>query len=120
MGLPRQSVKRLDWGGKPAALVTYGENLGGIAVIEQTADANTGTATGKSGSAQSGSAQSGSSQGAGGQSPLSLPTVKIKGANAQELNTALGTVLRFSRGGVAYTVLGSVPAYAAEQAADGL
>ena len=36
-GLPRQSVQLLDWGGSPAALVTYGQGLGGIAVIEQTA-----------------------------------------------------------------------------------
>ena len=37
VGLPRQSVSLLDWGGHPAALVTYGQGLGGIAVIEQTA-----------------------------------------------------------------------------------
>ena len=36
-GLQQQSVQLLDWGGSPAALVTYGEGLGGIAVIEQTA-----------------------------------------------------------------------------------
>ena len=46
---------------------------------------------------------------------LSLPTVSINGATGQELDTALGTVLRFSRGGVAYTVLGSVPAAAANR-----
>ena len=34
--------------------------------------------------------------------------------------TALGTVVRFERGGVTYTVLGSVPAAAAEAAARGL
>ncbi len=37
---------------------------------------------------------------------LNLPTVSINGATGQELDTALGTVLRFTRGGVAYTVLG--------------
>ena len=37
VGLPRQSAQLLDWGGSPAALVTYGQGLGGIAVIEQTA-----------------------------------------------------------------------------------
>ena len=37
-GLPRQGAQLLDWGGHPAALVTYGQNLGGIAVIERQPD----------------------------------------------------------------------------------
>jgi len=37
VGLPRHSVTLLDWGGHPAALVAYGQNLGGVAVIEQSA-----------------------------------------------------------------------------------
>ena len=41
VGLPRRSVTLLDWGGKPAALASYGQNLGGIAVIEQPADSTT-------------------------------------------------------------------------------
>jgi outer membrane lipoprotein-sorting protein len=106
-GLPRQSVQLLDWGGSPAALVTYGQNLGGVAVIEQTAS-----------SAQSTSAKSpspGSSD-----RGLSLPTVSIHGATGTELPTAIGTVLRFTRKGVTYTVLGSVPPAAAELAAKAL
>jgi hypothetical protein len=51
---------------------------------------------------------------------LSLPTVSIKGLSAQELATPIGTVLRFSRRGVTYTVLGSVPPAAAEAAARAL
>ena len=35
-GLPRADVTLLNWGGKPAALATYGKGLGGIAVIEQS------------------------------------------------------------------------------------
>ena len=35
VGLPRRSVSLIDMSGTPAALVTYGQNLGGIAVIEQ-------------------------------------------------------------------------------------
>ena len=35
---------------------------------------------------------------------LSLPKVSINGAQGEELDTALGTVLRFSRGGVDYIV----------------
>jgi outer membrane lipoprotein-sorting protein len=100
-GLPRQETRLLDWGGKPAALVTYGQNLGGIAIIEQTADTTSSQTTG-----------AGSSN-----SHLSLPTVSIKGHTGTELATALGTVLHYTSNGVAYTVLGSVPPSAAEQAA---
>jgi outer membrane lipoprotein-sorting protein len=106
-GLPRQSVQLLDWGGSPAALVTYGQNLGGIAVIEQTASST------KSTSAKSLSSGSGDHG-------LSLPTVSIHGASGTELATAIGTVLHFTRKGVTYTVLGSVPPAAAELAAKAL
>ncbi len=105
-GLARRSVTLLDWAGSPAALITYGQNLGGVAVIEQVAKAS------------SASAQSSSSN--GGLGGLSLPTVSINGATAQELATPLGTVLRFTRAGVAYTVIGSVPPVAAELAARAL
>jgi outer membrane lipoprotein-sorting protein len=106
VGLNRQSVSALDWSGSPAALVTYGQGLGGIAVIEQTA-----------------SPQSSSQSSSGGGSGLSLPTVTINSAkniSGQELSTPLGTVLTFSTGGVDYTVLGSVPAVAANAAAKAL
>ncbi len=99
-GLPQQSVQLLDWGGSPAALVTYGQGLGGIAVIEQTA-----------------SSQSSSGSGGHSQSGLNLPTISINNHSAQELPTALGTVLRLSSGGVEYTLIGSVPPAAAEAAA---
>jgi outer membrane lipoprotein-sorting protein len=109
VALPRQSVQLLDWGGSPAALVTYGQGLGGIAVIEQSA------------SGQSTPSPSSSSSSSGGdQQGLSLPTVSINGTTGQELSTALGTVIRYSSGGVEYTVLGSVPAVAAEAAARAL
>jgi outer membrane lipoprotein-sorting protein len=116
-GLPRETVKLLDWGGKPAALVTYGQGVGAVAVIEQSADKGASRSSGTSSS----SSGSGSSNGAMGN--LSMPTVTITGANhqalasAQELGTALGTVLRFTHGRVAYTVLGSVIPYVAEHAA---
>jgi outer membrane lipoprotein-sorting protein len=105
VGLPRHDVSLLNWGGKPAALVTYGRGVGGMAIIEQKADAK-----------RTGSAAGSGSRGAN----LSLPTVSINGATGQELTTALGTVLHFSRGTVAYTVIGSVPGVAAEQAARAL
>jgi outer membrane lipoprotein-sorting protein len=107
VGLPRHVVSLLSWGGKPAALITYGENVGGIAVIEQTADAK--------GAAQG----TGPNQGGGG-SGLSLPTVSINGATGQELDTALGTMVSFTRAGISYTVIGSVPSTAADLAARAL
>ena len=51
---------------------------------------------------------------------LSLPTVSINGATGRELATALGTLVRFTRGGVSYTVIGSVPPVAAEAVARAL
>jgi hypothetical protein len=106
-GLVRRSVTLLDWAGSPAALITYGQNLGGVAVIEQAAKPATASQAQSSGSA-------------GALGGLSLPTVSINKASAQELATPLGTVLRFTRGGVAYTVIGSVPPVAAELAAKAL
>src|SRR2546423_985768 len=47
-GLRRSGVTLLDWKGTPAALVTYGRNLGGIAVIEQLATAGGGQIAGPS------------------------------------------------------------------------
>jgi outer membrane lipoprotein-sorting protein len=106
VGLPRRSVTLLDWGGSPAALVSYGQNLGGVVVIEQTA--------------QTASGQSQTSSKGGEHGHLNLPTVSINGATGQELDTALGTMVRFTRNGVSYTVVGSVPAAAADAAARAL
>jgi outer membrane lipoprotein-sorting protein len=107
-GLSRHEVRLLDWNHKRAALITYGQDLGGIAVIEQPAD-----------SSKPGGTDSGPSAG-GDRGGLTLPSVSINGATAQELPTALGTVIRFERGGVAYTVVGSVPVAKAEAAARAL
>ena len=104
VGLPRRSVSLIDMSGTPAALVTYGQNLGGIAVIEQATKPG----------AYPQAATGGDNRG------LSLPPVTINGATGHELDTALGTVVQFSRGGVDYTVLGSVPAAAADAAARAL
>jgi outer membrane lipoprotein-sorting protein len=103
VGLPRQRVTLLSMGSQRAAMVGYGENLGGMVVIERAADSR--------------ASQTSASGGLGG---LSLPSVSINGVKGQELSTPLGTVLTFSRGGVSYTVLGSVPATAAELAARAL
>jgi outer membrane lipoprotein-sorting protein len=109
VGLPRESVELLDWGGHPAALVTYGQGLGGIAVIERSAPQ--GQTTSPSPSPNAGNGQPG----------LSLPSVAITPTiSGQELATPLGTVITFTSGGVEYTVLGSVPPAAAEPAAKAL
>ena len=100
VGLARREVRLIYHGGSPGALVTYGEGLGGIAVVQSA------TEQGKPG----GLAPKG----------LPLPKISINGASGEELDTALGTVLRFERGGVTYTLLGSVPPAAAEAAARAL
>jgi hypothetical protein len=46
--------------------------------------------------------------------------VSIGGSTGHELSTALGTLITFTRSGVSYVVVGSVPANAAEAAARGL
>jgi outer membrane lipoprotein-sorting protein len=107
-GLTRQSVALLDMGGHPAALLTYGSGLGGVAVIEQAASAS---------SARRINLTSGSGDHARG---VSLPTVSVNGTTGQELDTALGTLIRFTRNGVTYTVIGSVAPGKARAAARGL
>jgi outer membrane lipoprotein-sorting protein len=108
VGLPRQSTSLLETGGKNGALVTYGQNLGGIIVMEEPATPS---------SAQNLNLTNGNGDHAHG---IALPTVSINGTTGQELDTALGTVVRFTRGGITFTVLGSVPAYAADAAARAL
>jgi hypothetical protein len=100
-GLPRGQVRSIEVDGKSAALVTYGKGLGGIAVVESRSEPAQGGESGEEGG-------------------LSLPKVSIDGAQGEELDTALGTVLRFSRGGVDYIIAGSVPPAAAEAAARAL
>jgi outer membrane lipoprotein-sorting protein len=104
VGLPRKDVRLVELDGTPAALVTYGQGLGGIAVLESPSKAQPPTQ------------QKGGRDGGG----LSLPKISINGTSGQELDTALGTVVRFDRAGVGYIVAGSVPPTAAEAAARGL
>jgi outer membrane lipoprotein-sorting protein len=102
VGLPRHQVRLVDWKGEKAAIVTYGQDLGGVAVIEQPA-------------VPAAKPTRGDRRGG-----LQLPKVSINGATGEELDTALATMIRFQRAGVAYTVLGSVPPAAAQAAARGL
>ena len=105
-GRPRTAVRLLGSSGHTGALLLYGHGLGTVVVLEQAAGH-----THRLVQTQTG----------GGERPgLSLPTVTVGGATAQQLQTAIGTVMRFVRGGVAYTVLGSVTARTADRAARGL
>jgi outer membrane lipoprotein-sorting protein len=97
-GLARNDVRLLGSGADAGALVTYGEGLGSVVVTEHAADSSTKDA-----------------------SPLDLlPSVTINGATGHELVTALGTIVQYSSGGVAYTVAGSVTQSDAETAARAL
>ena len=95
VGLPRKAVRLIQTGDSRTALVLYGQGLGTLAVFEQPADSS-----------------------ASARDPLAgLPAISINGARGHELATALGTVIRVTSGGVTYTLVGSVPAVAAEAAA---
>jgi outer membrane lipoprotein-sorting protein len=102
-GMARDRVRLVSSGEDVGALVAYGEGLGGIAVLELPAT------------------ESGSGEGAGGETGGLLPGISIEGASdAKQLETPLGTLIRFRREGVEYTVVGSVTAAVAREAAEGL
>ncbi len=104
-GMSRREVRLIQSGGHDAALVCYGEGLGGIAVVESAAG------EGKTGAGE------GSTEGSTGPG---LPQVSIDGAKATELPTALGTLLRFQSGGVDHVLAGSVTPSVLQAAARGL
>jgi hypothetical protein len=105
-GRARSDVKLVGSNGHPAALVTYGRDRGGIAVLETRAGRATVSARPR------GDRHNGRD--------LTLPTVRINGASGQLVETPLGSVVSFQRGGVSYVVLGSVPRATAVTAARGL
>ena len=102
-GLPRTGVRGIEVDDKQAALVTYGEGLGGIAVIQSATEPER-------------PAEAAEGEGEG----LTLPKVVIGDVKGEELDTALGSALWFSRAGVDYVVVGSVPPAAVEAAARAL
>ncbi len=97
-GLPRRSVRLIRMGSESGAVSMYGRGLGAILVFQT-----------KAGEAKP-----------AGRDGLTLPQVNIDGATGTEIATALGTMVSFTRDGVRYTVVGSVPPVAAENAARGL
>jgi outer membrane lipoprotein-sorting protein len=95
VGLPRQDTRPLGHG---AQLVVYGKDLGAIAVIERKAD-----------------------PGPQGNSMLSaLPPISLDGLKGHELATQLGTAIEWTRDGVSFVLVGSLPPAAAESAARAL
>lgn len=100
-GMQRHEVRLIGADGHSAALIGYGEGLGGIVVIETAASGKRHEAESSSGSAE-------------------LPTKTIDGAKATELPTVLGTLLSFRSGGVEHVLAGSVTPSTIEAAARGL
>lgn len=98
-GLPRKDVREVELGGRSGAVVTYGEGLGALIVAQipsEVADLGGPWTLGRN---------------------PKLPEISVDGTTGHELATALGTLLSFERDGVSYTLVGSVPAVAAETAA---
>jgi hypothetical protein len=97
-GLPLQSCRQASRGDElPGRLLLYGRSFGSVVVLEQP----------------------GGGDPAGGLWGL-LPSVSVSGSDGRELVTPLGAVIRFARGGVTYTVLGSLPRQVVEAVARGL
>jgi outer membrane lipoprotein-sorting protein len=104
-GRTLDEVRLVHLHGRPAALVTYGHGLDGLALLEQAGGhellpsasvLNPNTSLGV------------------------LPHVSVNGAAASELATAIGTLLSWQSAGVGYTLAGSVTNASAEAAANGL
>jgi hypothetical protein len=99
VGLPRADVRLVGSSDSKHVLVSYGQGLGGIVVVESAT---------QPGAADKSKAQSG------------LPQVALDGTTGEELPTELGTAVMWQRNGVDFVLAGSVPAAAAEAAARSL
>ena len=99
VGLPRKDVRLVGGSDSKAVLVSYGQGLGAIVVVERKTPAG--------------------GRGNGGLLS-SLPKVSLDGLTGHELSTQLGTVIEWQRDGVSYVLAGSLPAAAAETAARNL
>jgi hypothetical protein len=97
-GLPLQSCREASRSNElPGRLLLYGHSFDSAVVLEQPGGGDPG----------------------GGLWGL-LPSVSVAGADGRELVTPLGAVVRFARGGITYTVLGSLPRRIVEAVARGL
>lgn len=93
VGLPRRDVRLV---GGDTVLVTYGQGLGAVVLVERKADTTSGGGSGML---------------------ANLPAVSLDGVTAHELATPLGTILEWQSGGTTFVLAGSVPPAAAETAA---
>lgn len=91
VGLPRKDVRLI---GGDTVLVSYGQGLGRIVLVERKADSSTANGL-----------------------MSSLPSVSLDGLTAHELATELGTALAWQAGGTSFVLAGSLPSAAAEAAA---
>jgi outer membrane lipoprotein-sorting protein len=125
-GMEREDVQGAQVNGKAGVLVSYGEGLGGIAVLESAAkQAGEGAGGSANGSASTnpsgGNAGGESEEEAGGGALGELPKVPLGGGvSATQLPTPLGTLMSFKRGGVEYLLAGSVTPSTLQEAAKGL
>jgi outer membrane lipoprotein-sorting protein len=94
-GLPQDEVRSVDLGPHQAALVTYGHGLGTVFLLEQHMTARKSSLS-------------------------SLPSASIDGIRGRELDTTLGSLVQWSRGGVTYTIAGSQSAARIMSAAQSL
>jgi hypothetical protein len=83
-GMKLRKVHAFSFNGKPAVALVYGRGLGSVFVLEQRADSSTRN-----------------------DMLASLPAVTVGKARGHELDTTLGTLVRFTHGGVTYTIVGS-------------
>lgn len=102
-GRQRTQVSQVGGG----AAIAYGDGLGGVLVFERKHDPQQHSLTLPKGAGHS-------------DHQLQLPTVQLPGATATEIATPLGTLIQFDRGGIDYTIVGSVTKATAEAAARGL
>jgi hypothetical protein len=97
-GLPLQSCREASRSNElPGRLLVYGSSFASVVVLEQPGGGDPG----------------------GGLWGL-LPSISVSGADGRELVTPLGSLVRFARGGITYTVLGSLPRQVVEAVARGL
>ncbi len=94
-GFPQGEVRSVEIGSHPAALVTYGHGLGTVFLLEQHMTAKKSALS-------------------------SLPSASVAGIRGRELETTLGTLVQWSRGGVTYTIAGSQSAAKIMSAAQSL
>ncbi len=83
-GMKLSKVHSFSFSGKPAVLLAYGRGLGSVLVLEQRADPST-----------------------RGDMLSQLPAVTVGSVKGHELDTTLGSVVRFTHGGVTFTIVGS-------------